>query len=243
MAKPSSNTRGRIRTALARILKWVMVAVLIPVAIGLFQGVLQQLETLSSSGALYRTWVERGFLTYVWLHLLLHRPVALFRSSHRVFALLAMWLFGGQVTSVQDAGGGKSKSAKADGGERTAASSPLVAFSPYVVPLPTLLVCVLGWLLARWWERAAVDGPVSFLIGVTMAFHWIMTADDLQQQRRRWHVETYLLALGLVFLLTLLIAAVCLPLVVPEFSFIHALSTGFERAQAIYTSLFQALFW
>jgi hypothetical protein len=160
-----------------------------------------------------------------------------------MFSILAAWLFGGQVTSVQDAGGGKGKSAKGDSGQRIAASSPLVAFSPYVVPLPTLLVCVLGWLLARWWERAAVDGPVSFLIGVTMAFHWIMTADDLQSQRARWHVETYLLALGLVFLLTLLIAAVCLPLVVPEFSFIHALSTGFEHTQALYTSLVQHLFW
>lgn len=242
MAKPSSN-RGGVRAALARIVKGVTVAVLIPVAIGLFQGVLQQLETLSSSGALYRTWVERGFLTYVWLHLLLYRPVALFRSSHRMFSILAAWLFGGQVTSVQDAGGGKGRSAKGDGGERPVATSPLVAFSPYVVPLPTLLVCVLGWLLARWWERAAVDGPVSFLIGVTMAFHWIMTADDLQQQRARWHVETYLLALGLVFLLTLLIAAVCLPLVVPEFSFIHALSTGVERTQAIYTTIAQQLFF
>ena len=100
MAKPPSN-RGGVRAALARIVKWVMVAVLIPVAIGLFQGTLQQLETLSGSGALYRTWVERGFLTYVWLHLLLYRPVALFRSSHRVFSVLAMWLFGGQVASVE----------------------------------------------------------------------------------------------------------------------------------------------
>ena len=109
-----------------------MVAVLIPVAIGLFQGVLQQLETLSGSGALYRTWVERGFLTYVWLHLLLYRPVTLFRSSHRVFSVLAMWLFGGQVASVEGAGGGKAKSGKGESGERPAANSPLVAFSPYV---------------------------------------------------------------------------------------------------------------
>jgi hypothetical protein len=241
MAKPSSSRRG-VRAVLARIVKWLMVAVLIPVAIGLFQGVLQQLETLSSSGALYRTWVERGFLTYVWLHLLLYRPVALFRASHRVFSLLAAWLFGGQVTSVQEAGG-KGRSARADGGEKTTASSPLVAFSPYVVPLPTLVICVAGWVFGRWLEPAVADAMFSFLIGLTMAFHWIMTADDLQQQRARWHVETYLLALGLVFILTLLIAAVGLPLVVPEFSFVHALGTGFERTQALYTSLVQNLFW
>lgn len=243
MAKPSSHNRGGIRAALARIVKGAMVAVLIPITVGIFDGVLRELETLSSSGALYRTWVERGFLTYVWLHLLLYRPVTLFRSSHRIFSVLAVWFFGGQVASVQDTGGGKGRGPKGDGGERTVATSPLVAFSPYVVPLSTLLVCVVGWLLARWWEQAAIDGPSSFLIGVTMAFHWLMTADELQQQRTRWHVETYLLALGIVFLLTLLIAAVFLPLVITDFSFIHALGTGLERAQAIYTSLIQHLFW
>ena len=242
MAKPPSN-RGGVRAALARVVKWVMVAVLIPVAVGLFQGVLQQLETLSGSGALYRTWVERGFLTYVWLHLLLYRPVALFRSSHRVFSVLAMWLFGGQVASVEQTGSGKTKTGKGEGGERPIANSPLVAFSPYVVPLATILVCLVGWLLSRWWEQASVDGPISFLIGVTMAFHWIMTADDLQSQRARWHVETYLLALGLVFILTLLIASACLPLVVEDFSFVHALSSGLEQTQAIYTTLVQHLFW
>ena len=241
MAKPSSN-RGGIRAGLARVVKGLMVAVLVPVAIGLFQGVLQQLDRLSGSGALYRTWVERGFLTYVWLHLLLYRPASLFRASHRMFSVLAVWLFGGQVASVEATGTGKGRSAKGEGTERTAAGSPLVAFSPYVIPLSTVLVCILGWLLTRWWEPAAVDGPVSFLIGVTMAFHWIMTADDLQQQRARWHVETYLLALGLVFILTLLIGAACLPLAIPEFSFIHALADGLERTQSIYTTLIQQLF-
>ena len=78
---------------------------------------------------------------------------------------------------------------------------------------------------------------------MTIAFHWVMTADDLQQQRKRWHLETYLLALSLVFVLTLLAAAACLPWMVPEFSLVQMLSDGLARAQALYGAIIQQLFF
>ena len=240
MAKPSSKRGGGVKVILARLVKGLMVAVLLPVAFGFFQGILQQVDRASVSGVAYREWIQRGFFAYVWLHLLLYRPAALFRASHRMFSLLAVWLFGGQVASVE--GGGKGKSEHGAGGERAGQGSTLVAFSPYVIPLPTVLACALGWVLTRWWDRAAVDAPISVLIGVTSAFHWIMTADELQQQRARWHVETYLLALGLVFILTLLLGAACLPWAVPDFSFIQALADGLANTQAIYSAVIQRLF-
>ena len=238
----ASSSGGGIKAVLARLVKGGMVALLLPVAIGLFQGILQQLEQLSGAGSAYLEWVTRGFVTYVWLHLLLHRPVALFRASHRLFSVLAAWLFGGQVASVGESAGGKGRAAKGERGEPTAQGSTLVAFSPYVIPFSTVLACAAGWLLSRWWDQTWVEAPMSFLIGVTAAFHWIMTADALQSQRARWHVETYLLALGLVFVLTLLIGAACLPWAIPEFAFIHALADGLSNAQAIYTSVIQRLF-
>ena len=76
-----------------------------------------------------------------------------------------------------------------------------------------------------------------------MAFHWLMTADDLQQQRDRWHMETYLLAIGLVFVVTLLIGGACLPWAVPEFSFLRALADGLAYAQTLYWTLVQRLFF
>ena len=239
MAKLSSS----VTVVLGRLVKIVMVVVLLPLAIGLLLGILQQLEVMTSSGGTFREWVNLGFLTYVGIHVVLYRPVPLFRASHRLFSALAVWLFGGQVASVEQAGSGKGKGAKgAKKGDGGTQGSTLVAFSPYVIPLYTVLTCVAGWLLTRWWDRTVLDGPVSFLIGVSIAFHWLMTADDLQQQRARWHLETYLLAIGLVFALTLLIGAACLPWAIPEFSFVRALADGLAKTQAIYTTVIQRLF-
>lgn len=236
MAQTLSNSA---KVWAGRSLKIAMVALLIPLVLGLLQGILAQLEVVTLSGGTFRDWLGWGFVTYVGIHLLLVRPVSLFRASHRLFSTLAVWLFGGQVSSVGE-GGGKGKGGAKS--EQAAQGSTLVAFSPYVVPLYAVLMCAAGWLLGRWIERSWLDGPVSFLIGVLMAFHWLMTADDLQQQRSRWHFETYLLALGLVFVLTLLIAAACLPWAVPEFSFVQALADGLANAQALYATNLRRLF-
>ncbi len=239
MAKTSSS----ISTWIGRLLKVVMVAVVLPFGVSLLGGILAQLDLVGSSGATFRQWIEWGAMTYVGVHLLLYRPVPLFRASHRIFSTLAVWLFGGHVASVEQAGGGKGKGAKETKGEPSAQGSTLVAFSPYVIPLYAILVSAAGWALGRWLDRTLLDGPVTFLIGMTMAFHWLMTADELQQQRSRWHLETYLLAIGLVFVVTLLIGSACLPWTVPEFSFVRALAEGCSRTQAIYTSVIQHVFF
>ena len=222
-----------------------MVAVLIPLAVGLLQGITQGLTVASASGSTALDWLWWGFVTYVGIHLLLYRPAAIFRASHTLFSVLAVWLFGGQVASVESAGGGTGKGKGDKGGKGAkggAQGSTLVAFSPYVIPLYAMLVAAGGWALRRWLPPRYVDGPAAWLVGIAIAFQWLMTAEELQQQRERWHVETYLLAIGLVFVVTLLIGGACLPWAVPEFSFVPALSDGLTRAQAIYAALIQRLF-
>ena len=227
-----------VETFASRLVKVAMVVVLLPLAVSLLEGFLSQLDVISLSGATFGQWIVWGFQTYVGIHLLLYRPVPVFKASHRLFSTIAVWLFGGHVASTEASKGGKG--AKAEG---VAQGSTLVAFSPYVIPLYTILVCVAGWLAAKWVDRSWVDGPAAFLIGVTIAFHWLMTADDLQAQRERWHVEAYLLAIGLVFVLTLLVGGSALPLTVPGFSFVQALAEGMSRAQAFYSTLVQELFF
>ena len=247
--------KGTLAAGVARLVKIVMVVALLPLIVGLLLGILDQLNVVSLSGGTFHQWVLWGFTTYVGIHVLLYRPVPVFRASHGLFSSLAVWFFGGQVGSMQPTGGepgkgggdkerGKSaKGGKGAKGEPLAQGSTLVSFSPYAVPLYTVLISAGGWLLSRWVDRQWLDGPVAFLLGLTIAFHWLMTADDLQQQRQRWHVETYLLAIELVFVLTLLIGGACLPWAVPEVSFLRALGEGLGRAQAIYAAIIQRLFF
>lgn len=246
MAKSTSKLAGWA----GRGIKIVMVALVIPLTIGLLLGFLDQLDVPSMSGNTFRQLVVWGFAAYVGVHVLLYRPVAWFQVSHRMFSTLAVWLFGGQVASTEGAAassqGKLGKGGKREGGaerRRAAEGSTLVAFSPYVVPLYTMLACAAGWGAAHWVDRRFVDGPVGVLIGSTMAFQWLMTADDLQPQRDHWHLETYLLAIGLVFVLTLVLGSLCVPWAIPEFSVGRALSDGLTHTHAIVTAVFQQLFF
>lgn len=246
-----AKTRSNLAEILGRILKAVMVCVLVPLAGGLLAGILQQLDASSVWGVSVRRWVIWGFLGYVGVHLILYRPVALFRVNHRLFSSLAEWLFGSHVASVEQTGGGakrqppkKSKrSSQSERDSATADASTLVAVSPYVVPLYTVLVCVLGWALRQRWPWELVGVPVSLLLGITIAFHWVMTADDLQAQRERWTIETYLLAVGLIFVLTLLLTGACAAWTVPDFAFPQALTDGLAIARSTYTTLINRLFF
>src|SRR3989338_4662358 len=109
-------------------------------------------------------------ISYVGMHVLLYRPAPLFRISHRLFSTLAVWLFGGHVTSVEASRSGKgkgSKEGKGEGrGQAAAEGSTLVAFSPYVIPLYTLLTCAAGWGLKPWLDRVPLDAPLAFVIGM-----------------------------------------------------------------------------
>ncbi len=243
MASPSSS----LTTGLSRLIKVSVVALIVPLIIGLLQSVLEALELKTGSGRTYRELVTWGFMTYVGMHVLLYRPTGLFRISHRLFSVLAVWLFGGQVASVEAKRAGKGNRDKSDaggGGEaRTSGEgSTLVAFSPYVIPLYVILASLVALLVRHRVDLGWVDDATGFLLGFLMAFHWLMTADDLQQQRDRWHIETYLLAISLVFVLTLLIGGACLPWAVQGFSFVAVLSDGLSRTQAIYAMLVHHLF-
>ena len=242
------NASSKVAAVLGRSLKVLIVALLLPLPIGLLSGILDQLEAIQLAGVTARRLVISGFLTYAGCHVLLYRPVALFKSGQWVFSTLAAWLFGGQVSTTDGAAtsGGKGKGGKAPKGQKGdvgSQGSPLVAFSPYVIPVYTVLVCAAAWLLSRWVEHRFLDGPATALIGVATAFHWLMTADDLQPQRERWHVETYLLAIGLVFLLTLLIGSACLWLALPDFSYYQALRDGWAASVRIYQAVTRQLFF
>ena len=243
MARKSFSPGG----FLSRLVKAAMVILLVPSVIGMVDAVMRHLNDIALHHRMAGYWVSWGFLSYVGLHLLLFRPRAMFHSSHRMFAVVAGWLFGGHVTSVEEGtrvSGSKRRKNASDDEETvsTAAGSPLVAFSPYVIPFYTILVCGLSVLARRQLPQAAIEIPAAFAVGVSMAFHWIMTADDLQEQRGQWHVETYLLAIVLVFLLTLVIASACMPWALPQFSFGTVMSDGVARSRALYEAIYGQLF-
>jgi hypothetical protein len=92
-------------------------------------------------------------------------------------------------------------------------------------------------------EADRVDAIAGLLIGASLSFHWVMTADDLQQHREQFPIDAYLLALGVIGLVSLLIVTLCMPLAVPGFSLPGVLAETLTTAGTLYTSVLHTLFF
>ena len=242
MATPLSNALHW----LGRFVKILIGVSLIPLALGIALGIRQQLERWLIGPKSFAEWVALGALSYLGLHLFVYKPQLLFRVQHRLLSRLSVWLFGGQVATTTPKGepskNDKKGKGKSKGAGEGSQGSTLLVLSPYLIPLYTLFACLASWVLKRWLTPALVDPATGFLVGATLMLHWVMAADDLQQDRNRFPPDAYLLALSLIAVVTLVVVSLCLPMAVPDFSLPSVFAEALARARAIYTSVLHTLF-
>lgn len=240
MAKPTSKP---LRW-LGRLVKGLIGLLLIPPLIGVLQGSAQHLQTIPLGSKSFSDWVGIGMTAYLGAHLLLWKPTVLFRVQHRLLSRLSLWLFGGQVSTVTPTEGKKSATSKREAQKSAehAEGSTLLVLSPYLIPLYTMLIALGSWLLRRWLDPRWLDAPTAVVIGASLAMHWVMTADDLQQNRDRFPIDTYLLSLILIGLVSALVAAACLPFAAPGLSLPTILAEAAAGSRAVYAAVFRTLF-
>jgi len=231
---------------LGRLVKAALGLLLIPLVIGIVLGLRRQLDGVLLGDRLFTDWAILGGASYLGIHLLLYKPAALFSIQHGMLSRISLWLFGGQVTTVEPPKAGskdkeKKKAAKGNGGG--AQGSTLLALSPYVVPLYAMLACGLDWALRQRWEAWWIDAGAAVLIGAALTMHWVMAADRLQQDRERFPIDAYVLALGIIGVVSLLIVTACLPLAAPGFSLPGLLADAFTGAAGIYSAVLRTLFF
>lgn len=232
---------------LGRLVKLVIGLCLLPPLVGLALGIWQQLDGAMAGSKSFAEWAMIGSTSYVGVHLFLIQPKALFRAQHRLLSKLSVWLFGGQVTTEPPKGEKREKRAeKPEKGAKSSdgpQGSTLLVLSPYLVPLYAILVCVAAWALGRWADVPMLDPIAGVLIGATVSLHWVMAADDLQQNRSRFPFDAYVLALALIGLVSSVVVALCLPLAVVPFSIPAVFAEALRHSHAVYSTVFQALFY
>lgn len=150
----------------------VLAFVLILPALGVWVALAKSVQILSFLPSI--TWaLVGGALSYGLVHFLIRRPMTLYVFGHELTHAMAGVLSGYKV---------KSLFVSEKGGEvELSDSNAFVALAPYCIPLFTVLVLLLnalvrhytGWMRPPFW--------VSFAIGVTYAFHVVLTIHALRQ--------------------------------------------------------------
>lgn len=158
-----------------KFLKTILGLLLIPVAIGFAKSFYFSLSGISIFSSTLHV-LERGVLAYLLIHVLLFRPAYIYVLGHEIVHVIATWICGGHVVSFSVTPSG--------GNVVTSKTNFFIELSPYFVPLYTILLGVAYVLMKTIGYTIPHMTPVFiFMIGITVTFHFVMTADVLKMQQ------------------------------------------------------------
>jgi hypothetical protein len=169
------NIKLKESNLLSKFFKTLLGLAMIPVLMGTLKAFHLAISDISLFSGMLRV-MERGVLAYLIFHLLVIRPVYLYVLAHESAHVLATWLSGGHVVSFSVTPSG--------GNVVTSKTNFFIELSPYFVPVYTLILGIVYVLL----KATEVNLPnmsiiFVFLIGVTLAFHFVMTAEVMKMQQ------------------------------------------------------------
>ena len=204
--------------------------VLIPIAIGTGKAFYDSISGISIfSNVLFL--LERGILFYLLFHVFVIRPVYLYVLGHEFVHVLATWVCGGKVVSFNVSPSG--------GNVVTSKTNFFIELSPYFIPIYTILLGPVYLLLdAIDKEPTHMSLIFIFLVGVTLAFHFVMTSEALRIQQPDIIKSGLIFSMVLIFIGNLLIImAVFCPLF-DSLSFISFIKDSASKSGEIYSHIY-----
>ena len=120
--------------------------------------------------------------------------------------------------------------------------APLVKFAPYVLPIYTIIIFALYPLAHMFSKDPLVTEYFIFFAGLTLALHLVMTAKTLRSKPGDFLKANYIFGFSLVYILNLLLVAICFQLILDKFSFYHFYQGAYAESQRIWHAVFKQIF-
>lgn len=209
-----------------KILKTLIGILLMPVAIGTAKAFYLIISGISgSSGALHL--LERGILVYLLFHVLVMRPAYLYVLGHEFVHVLATWICGGKVVAFNVSPGG--------GSAVTSKTNFFIELSPYFIPIYTILLGLIYVIFdATGRGTAFPTGVFIFLVGATLAFHFIMTTEVIKMQQPDIDRSGLIFSLVVIFVSNLIITMAVFCPIIEELSFVSFIKDMVSKSIGVY---------
>jgi len=120
--------------------------------------------------------------------------------------------------------------------------APLVKFAPYVLPIYTILIFALYPLIHLFYKDPLVAEYFIFFGGLSIALHLVMTAKTLRNKPGDFLKSNYIFGFSLVYILNLLLVAICFQLMLDKFSFYNFYQGAYAESQRIWHTVFRQIF-
>ncbi len=216
------------------ILRFFFGVLLLPVAIAVSIALYRQLISLEDIGSPQQIYFFYGIIAYSIFHLLIYRPAKLYIFSHELLHTVSSWLFGGKTKQFQITDKG--------GSVTTTKSNTFINLAPYLFPIYAILIWLVYFLFSFFYNLERYRNPFLFLIGLSLAFHIIFSAELLKTKQSDLVKSGYLFSISIIYIVNISIVAFALNLIFPSFSFVDFFKSSYQTVGDIYSFLFRHLF-
>lgn len=112
--------------------------------------------------------------------------------------------------------------------------SPVDKFLAQILPFYFLLTALLGYVNDRFLEMSTLEPYLMFFMGLFLAMHVLLTAQDLQQREATPIKPNYLFMAGIIFIANIFLTVLCLDFIFDTFTFPEFFGDIAERTTQYY---------
>lgn len=167
-----------------------------------------------------------GIICYTLVYPVFRKPLLGYVIGHELTHVLGVWLFRGKVHSV--------KVGRHGGMVRTDKANVWIALLPYFLPLYTVLVLSIYYLLSILWNMEKFFGLMVFLLGVTWAFHIWMTLYIVRHNQPDIKESGVLFSTVVIFTTNVMVLTILLIFISPELTIKEFFSRSFTEVKLCY---------
>ena len=216
-----------------RILRLFISILLIPICVivtlSFYDGIFS-IKDVSKSGLYFIL----GALLYSVVHLLLFRLDFLYVFGHECMHAFATFCSGGKASNMKVSG--------KQGSVKTTTPNFFVMLAPYLLPVYTVLVAIVYFILSFSIDITGYSGIFIFLIGFTLMFHLAYTAESMRDKQSDLIKAGYLSSISFIYIINLVIVFLIISLLFREVSFIDFISSVYVKTKFFYYSFWKQLF-
>ena len=197
--------------------------------ISFYEGIFS-IQDVSKSGLYFIL----GALMYSIIHLLLFRLDFLYVFGHESMHAFATVCSGGKASKMKVSGKG--------GSVKTTTPNFFVMLAPYMIPVYTVTIAMVYFILSFFIDITKYSGVFIFLIGFTLMFHLAYTAESIRQKQSDLIKTGYFSSISFIYIVNLVIVFLIMSLFFKDVSFIDFISNIYEKTKFFYWSFWKQLF-
>ncbi|MBL7157831.1 MAG: hypothetical protein ISS92_06735 [Candidatus Omnitrophica bacterium] len=214
--------------------KAILAVLFIPFAIGVTQAFLKSFDSIGLFNIKSYVTLLAGFFAYPIMHIIFTKPMYIYALGHEIVHVLATWISGGKVISF---------SVTHEGGNVTTTKTNFfIQLAPYFVPIHTIALFLLYWILSQFYDMGKFSQEFVFLVGFSLSFHIFMTIEVMKMRQPDILKAGYIFSILFIYVANIFIALLVVSSVFRDVSFVSFAKNTWNISKGIYVNVFDKIF-